>query len=343
MGSGKTTSATALRLFVDALSDLGIDWEPILRGCGVDPAVLQDSEARIAEDRFDRIWPAAAEYAGDPCIGLHAGERVHPRAVNLFGYLLLSSATVREGIERVAHYQRVLTGSPWLAVDDSATWTHVRVGMEHADDETRAIHSEYVALLVLGFLRWVTGTDIRPIEARFEHRARSDPAEYTRALRCPVKFRFERSEIVFPTGALDRPSRHANDEIARLHDEFAARLLERTEEHHLGSRVRKTLAGLLEVGPRDLKSIARHLHMSPRTLQRRLAEEGATFLGVLDLLRKELAVEHLRKQDTPISEVAYLTGFSEVSAFARAVRRWVGCTPLECRRGEPERSEDPGR
>ena len=69
-----------------------------------------------------------------------------------------------------------------------------------------------------------------------------------------------------------------------------------------------------------------------RTLQRRLAEEGTSFRSVVDALRRDLSSEHLRRRDTPTSEIAYLTGYSDVSAFTHAVRRWFRCPPSEVRR-----------
>ena len=82
---------------------------------------------------------------------------------------------------------------------------------------------------------------------------------------------------------------------------------------HVCRRLHRTLAGSLESGPLELDAAAKQLYMSPRTLQRRLAEEGSTFRDVLDSLRRDVALEHLRHKDLAIAEVAHLTGFSEVT------------------------------
>jgi AraC-like DNA-binding protein len=332
MGSEPTTSATTLRLFAEALADLGVDWESILSSCGIDPAELHDPEARIPQDRFHRIWIAASEFTGDPCIGLHAGARIHPHAVNLFGYLMLSSATLGDGLERVARFQRVLTEQPWMTLDDSGACVRIRVGIEHGDAELRAIHAEYVSPLVLQVLSWVSESDIAPTEARFEHEARGEPSEYERILGCPVKFAAEQSDLVLTTETLDRPSIHANERFARLHQEFAEQLLASEKETRSAPRVRRALAECLESGAPGLPSVARRLGMSPRSLQRRLSEEQTSFSEVLEMLRRDIARDQLQRHDTPIAEVAYLTGFSEVSAFTRAVRRWFGRSPGRLRR-----------
>jgi AraC-like DNA-binding protein len=331
MDTQPTTSATTLRLFTEALEALRVDWRAMLRSCGIDPAQLAEPEARIPQDHFQRVWIAAREWTGDPCIGLHAGERIHAHAVNLFGYLMLSSTTLGDGLRRIARYQRVLTGVPWIAIDDSGAGVRVRVGVERGDPEFRAIHAEYVAALVLQVLGWVSETKIEPREVRFEHEPRGELSEYRRFLRCPVRFSADRSELVLHAGTLDRPSIHADEALARVHEEFAERLLASEEEAEVTRRVQQAVAERLESSPRGLASVARLLGMSARTLQRRLAEEQTTFREVVEKLRRDLARDHLEQRRTPIAAVAYLTGFSDVSAFTRAVRRWFGRTPARLR------------
>jgi AraC-like DNA-binding protein len=329
-----------LRLLTAALEELGADWRQILKECEIDPACMTDPEARIPYQRFDRIWKTASKVTGDPCIGLHAGERVHPHAVNLFGYFMLSSATLRDGLHRIGRYQGVLTEKPWIAIEDEPSGARIQVGIEHEDPEIRSIHAEYVAALLLQVMSWVSERAIEPVETRFAHAPRGDVSEYRRALRGPVRFGADRNELCLSPGVLDTPSQHANSRIAHLHEEFAAQLLLREQDSSLVTRVRRRLAEELESGPLDRSTVARYLALSERSLQRRLREEGTSFRSVLDEWRRDLAREKLQRYDLPIAEVAYLTGFAEVSSFTRAVRRWFGCTPGQLRT-KPNDSDAP--
>jgi AraC-like DNA-binding protein len=326
-----TALASSLRMFADALHELGADWEGILRECAIDPASLLEPEARVPQSHFDRVWVTAAERTGDPSIGLHAGMRIRPRAVNVFGYLALTSATLGEGLARVARYQRLVAGRSWLTLHDEAGVERVGLATEEPIGEQRAIRAEYTALLALAFLGWIADREVSALEVSFAHSPRGPVEDYTRALRCPVKFEAPSSEIVFAKGALDLPSAHANATLAQSVDAFAARLLAELPGGGTVAHTRRALAALLDSGEGDVRRVSRRLGMSARTLQRRLAEEGQSFRGVLDSLRRELAEEHLRQRRASIAETAHLTGFSEVSAFARAVRRWFGCTPRELR------------
>jgi AraC-like DNA-binding protein len=338
----ETTSATTLRLFADALADLGADWETIFRESGIDPSALKDPEARIPQACYERVWVVASLATRDPCIGLHAGARVHPRAVNLFGYLVLSSATLGDGLERVARFQRVLMSAPILDLDASGDPVRVQVGLQSGDAEMRAIQSEYVALLLLGVASWVSESDVAPLAARFEHPARGDASEYQHLLGCPVEFSAERSELLLSKQTLARESQHASPRLAELHEDFARRMLALREDRSTTGRVRRELAGSLEGGAPSLAAVARRLAMSRRSLQRRLGEEGTRFRIVLEELRRELAREHLQAREAAISEIAWLTGFSEVSAFTRAVRRWFGRSPAQLRREWGSASSEPG-
>ena len=328
---GPTALASALRVFADALRELGADCDAILRECEIDPASLLDPDARIPQANFDRVWVTAARRTGDPCIGLHAGALVRPRAVNVFGYLAMTSSTLGEGLERVARYQRLVAGRAWLNLRDEQGVEHIELATEEPAGEQRAIRAEYSALLVLAFLRWVADREVSALEVRFEHAPRGPVEDYARALRCPVKFEAPCSELLFAKGTLDLPSAHRNPTLAQAVDAFAARLLVELPDGGAVAHTRRALAALLDTGESDVRRVSRRLGMSSRTLQRRLAEEGQSFRGVLDQLRRELAQEHLRQRRSSIAEAAHLTGFSEVSAFARAVRRWFGCTPRELR------------
>src|SRR5262245_1047011 len=334
--------ASSLRMFADALRELGKDWQAILCECAIDPASLLDPEARIPQPSFDQVWAIVAPRTGDPCIGLHAGEKVHPRAVNVFGYLALSSGTLGEGLTRVARYQRLVSGRSFLEVHQDDAVTRVELAPEEPNAEARAVRGEYTAMLIAAFIGWVADQPVVPLEVDVAHAPRCSVDDYARALRCPVKFGAPRSELVFAKSSLDLPSVHANPSIAALTDAFAARLTAEVSTGGTVAHTRRALAALLDAGGGDVRRVSRRLGMSSRTLQRRLAEEGESFRSVLDRLRRELAQEHLRERRASIAETAHITGFSEVSAFARAVRRWFGCTPRELREAplEPGNERD---
>ena len=324
-------SVTLLRFISEGLGALGADWRAIFQCCGIDPATIADSEARFARSSYDQLWPAAAKWTGDAAIGLHVGEQIQPRAVNILGYLLMSSSTVGEGLERAIHYHRVIAGENWIEVEKRPNSMSIRLISGNLPEDARALHTEYVALLLLKLLSWIAGHDVHATEVRFTHPRLADEGEYQRALRCSVRFQCPENTVLLSGAVVDRPSLNANPEIARIHQEFAEHQLAEFGEESVAHEVAKQLASLLEVGPCDLPTIANVQHMSPRTLQRRLAEEDTTFQKILESLRRNLCLRHLKLTHVPLSEIAYLAGFADASSFNRAVRRWTGQTPLRYR------------
>jgi AraC-like DNA-binding protein len=272
-----TLSVSSLSLFAEALVELQIDWHALLKACELDPELLADPDARISQAAFERICMAAQEASSDRCIGLHAGEVVHAHAVNLFGYLMLSSSTLDTGIRRIARYQQVLAEVPWIEVSEGSDPARLRVGAAAGDDDFRAIHAEYVAATVLRILDWVSDAEVRPESVSFRHDARGPRTDYARVLRCDVTFGADRNELVLSAATLARPSRHAEESLARLHEDLAGRLLSSRGEAEFSDQVRRALAERLELGVADLSSVARQLGMSARSLQRRLSDEGASF------------------------------------------------------------------
>jgi len=325
------TCATMLRLFAEGLERLGGDMAPVLEAAGVDPAVLSNREARIPNARYRLVWRAASEVTGNPCIGLHVGEVVHPRAVNLFGYLMLSSETLGAGIERVIRYQTILTGKPFVRIRRTQRDVRIAIGAPFRDPEARAVDAEYKAALILQVLGWASETEVRAREVRLVHPPRGPRADYERALHTRVRFQAETSELVLNPALLERPSRSANALVATMLDEQGAKLLEGLGANTLAGRVRRALAAELDGTPPTLDQIARSLALSPRSLQRGLSAERTTFRAVLDDLRREIARDYLESSEAPISEIAYLAGFSEPSAFSRAVTRWFGRSPIRLR------------
>jgi AraC-like DNA-binding protein len=203
----------------------------------------------------------------------------------------------------------------------------IRLNSGDFQEEALAQHTEYFTVLLLKLFGWVAGDDIRAAEVRFAHARLADEAEYQRVFRCPIRFRCPESTVLFSGAAIGRPSLNADPEIAKIHQEFAESQLAELEDESLARGVATHLASLLERGPCDLLSVAKRHHMSPRTLQRRLAEEGTTFQKILESLRRDLCLRQLKSASASLSEIAYLGGFADASSFNRAVRRWTGQTP----------------
>jgi len=326
-----TSTVAWTKLLLDAIAQTGLDPKRLCEAADIDFSVFQDHEARIPTDKITRLWDEAAKQSQDPNIGLHVGEKLKPRAVNVVSYLLLSSPTVREGLERVIRYSQLATEALIISLEDQDDLCELQFDLVGGQQPRSRHPYEYLGVLLMKFSQWITDREFKAVETRFRHPQPADISEHQRIFRSPLLFSSDVNCLVVQRELLERPSVHADPDIFRLHEEFAKRHLAGLEDHSTVRQVKMHLASLLERGPRDLDSIAQRLNTSPRTLQRRLSEENTTFQDVLDDIRKDVCMDHLENTSMPVAEVAYLAGFADPSTFYRAFKRWTGMTPLEFR------------
>ena len=181
--------------------------------------------------------------------------------------------------------------------------------------------------------RQLTNRRVLPTRVKFIHRRSEDCSEITRLLGRRAVFGADADEVAFSATVKDMPvvgaDRHLNELLTTYCEEALA--LRRTGRETLRSRVENALVPLLPHGTARADQIARKLGMSQRTLARRLALEDLTFAGILDDLRSDLANRYLNDAHLTISQIAWLLGYQEASAFTHAFKRWTGKTPREMR------------
>jgi AraC-like DNA-binding protein len=167
----------------------------------------------------------------------------------------------------------------------------------------------------------------------FAHSQPADIHDHLAFFRAPVRFSTGMNGLFFPATLLNEPCVRNDPSLLTVLERYAAALLDRTPRGSgLAERVRATLLQEIREGEPKASNVANRLKMSVRTLNRLLGNEGTTFRELLDHLRNELAVRHLREDTLAIAEIAFLLGFSELSAFYRAFHRWTGQSPAEFRR-----------
>jgi AraC-like DNA-binding protein len=332
---------------LDGLASLGHDPAPLLRAAGIDGAELADPEARVPHAAMMAFWDAAAERTGDAAIALHVAEAVPPSSFDVSGYAFLASACLRDALERSCRWQRLIHDATTLTLEereDGATLRHALPGGRPVPRHP----AEFLAGTWVRLARLVVGEAWAPREVRFAHAAPPDVREHARFFRAPVRFGAGENAVDLERAALDAPSPRSDPALSALLERYGATLLARAPRSPaIADRARAALALALDDGHPGAPAVARRLHMSVRSLSRALAAEGTSVRELLDALRRERALRLLRDPRNGIAEVAFLCGFSELSAFHRAFRRWTGKTPGDvrprpARTGSPAPSRRPG-
>jgi AraC-like DNA-binding protein len=249
-------------------------------------------------------------------------------AYPLLDYLVVTADTVGDALEQLVRYFQLAAAVVRLRLADVNA--AVRLVVEPGDDPFLA---EYETALVLHHLRAETDQRLEVSVVSLMHEP-DDVAALERLLACRVRTRAPWSGLEFPKAALHTPLRRRDPVLRGLLEGQAADVSSRAPVDgppSLAATVRASLGARLP-GKLSLSDVARQLGMAERTLQRRLAAEGASYGSVLDGVRREAAGRLLGSGSLTIPDVGYLLGFSEASAFHRAFRRWYAETPQEYRR-----------
>ncbi|WP_313739455.1 AraC family transcriptional regulator [Pseudomonas sp.] len=329
--SERTTSASWASGIVKALELEGLDCRAMFQTLGLDFAALDDPDARFAQDDMTRLWQLAVRLSGNRAIGLNMARVVRPASFHVVGYALMSSRTLAEGFERLVRYQRIIAESSDLSFTLGPQGYTLRLTV-HGDHLTPTRHSAEASLAcALALCRWLSGRPITPRQVRVQGSLPEDVEPYKAAFHAPLVFGAAHDALVFDPLDMDAPLPTANEAMAILHDRFAGEYLTRFSGSRVTHRVRQVLCRILPQGEPKRETLAQALHLSQRTLQRRLQEEGTSFQTLLDDTRRELAEQYLAQPDTTLLETAYLLGFADPSNFYRAFRRWFQVTPSEYR------------
>jgi AraC-like DNA-binding protein len=317
---------------LDACARLGLDTGPILAAANLDASTVQDPDARIPVEQVQALWQKAYELSNDPNLALHAIEVLPFGAYRVIDFLAVNAPTIGAACAKVADYFPLINGLVRLPYVVGAD--HVTFALEAASPSgaiTRP-YAEYTLAAVFLRTRIATNQRYPLVRVDFSHAPPPDTREHERIFECPVQFGATTCQLVIARDVWDT-ARAGDPTLFSILDTHARMLLDQLPaQADVAGRVRQAIEAELRGGDPKLESIARRLAMSPRTLQRRLRDEGVLFNDLLDTLRHRAAKSYLAQRDIAATEVAYLLGFAEPSSFNHAFKRWSGQTPTEYRR-----------
>jgi AraC-like DNA-binding protein len=321
-------SARLVWPFLRLLRERGIVIDtPIVRGANLD-----DPEARLPHRIAVSLLKHVAAGTGDDAVGLHAAERVYPGDFDVLEYAALSSATLGESILITNRYLRLVHDAADFTLDvgQQAVWQYsFPPGIVLPPPAAEYFMSVFV---ILG--RRYAGCDfLRGGAVHFTHPAPGDTSEHQRLFGTDVRFGQSHNQLVMPLPALALPLVKSDPALRTLLERVARDMVDRLPKADaLTSQIRPLLTSELGRGDPGIVTLARHLHMTPRTLRRRLREIGTTHRDILEQLRKKLAIRYLSERAIGTTEVAFLLGYSNASAFHKAFKRWTGMSASEYRR-----------
>jgi AraC-like DNA-binding protein len=310
----------------------GIALEPLLTKAGLTERQVADRGVRIKVRNQIDFLNLVAQAVEDPFLGFHLGQTCDLRELGLLYYVAASSRTLGDAWRRGARYTSVVNeGLSLQYVEGHAiTMTFDYVGVPRHIDRHQI---EFSMTALVALCRRLTGRELVPIRVAFTHRRNENISELSAFFGCEVEFSGSADQAIFDLAFRDLPVVSADPHLNELLTGYGEEALARRPPDHgsFRAQVENAVVPLLPHGTARAGEIAESLGVSQRTLARRLAVEGATFSDLLESLRGDLARQYLADDGLTISQVAWLLGYQEVSAFTHAFKRWTGMTPREAR------------
>ncbi|QGZ38757.1 AraC-like DNA-binding protein [Pseudoduganella flava] len=325
-GTTPRVAGSYLQPLLETAAARGVDAAALAAQAGLPAGALAPLPDHLPADAYPGLLDAGAALTGDPHFGLHVGERVRPGTYTVYGMILLSCRDIGQVFEQTLRYEALAhdLGRSTLTVDGAeAHYRWHSAGAPHR----HLIDSVFAGIRVFG--NWLTGADLPANALELVHDG-GDPAghaEYVRVFGTLPRFGAAGNAARFDAALLALPVPNADTSLYPLLRQHADELLRLRQVPAVTAQVRAALTANLAHGGAKLAAIATQLAVTPRTLQRKLADAGTSFQQVLDGVRFDLARGYLARPELSLVDIAFLLGYGEQSAFSHAFRDWAGVTP----------------
>ncbi|HEU4410295.1 MAG TPA: AraC family transcriptional regulator [Polyangiaceae bacterium] len=333
--AGPKTRTRTLRPLLHILRAKGADVPAFLRRFELPEGAASDEETMVSLSTLHEVFEAAEGLAGDPFLGLHMALQYQRGTMGLLEYTFRLAPTLGDAYRRVVRYVGLTNDLVQMAFEEGGGRGRVRHFIPgHSLCLGRHLNEYFVTLFVLQ-VRHLSGVEIVPDEVWFAHPRPPEVGPLVEVFgTSALAFGAESNGVAISAADLALPVSSADPTLLAIIDGLAEKTLAAippVEKFSLQVRraVRERMSGTVP----ELPAIAAVFHMSERTFQRRLGDEGTNFQNLVDSVREELARLHMAEQKLSLGEIAYLLGYAEHSAFLRAFKRWTGVTPQRYRAG----------
>jgi AraC-like DNA-binding protein len=323
-------SATGVVSWIERLNG---DVDRIFGEAGIAPEMAGLPTLVLDLQSFCKLFEESARSTQSDNFGLWFGVKFDPRDLGVWGYAALSAPTLGSALTTLVELFPLHQQSSSMRLGRDATGP---VRFEYRIEAPAILERRQDAELTLGqivsFMRTSLGARWAPEEVHFEHPRPEGWREHEQAFGAPVYFSRPSNALLFTADVLriPMPTHDPRLMVAMRHclEQIGARPGLRAR---ISDQVRAAVRARLAEGVPSLDEIAAELRLAPTHIQRELHYDGLTFMGLVETARRDLALTYLRQRQLSLSEIAFLLGYSELSAFSRAVRRWTGSSPRSVR------------
>jgi len=320
------------RLAMARLKSAGVPVAPLLKRVGLTPELIADPEVRLSVRSQVTLLDEAATALKDDCIGFTLARDFDPRDLGLLYYVMASSQSLGEALKRLARYSKITNEAVVFGYREANRLT-ISLSYSGVPRHSDRHQIEFCMFAVIRICRLLTERHLVPQHFTIAHHRSGNTSEMSRFVGSKVQFGTGTDEFSLEFDTRELPLIHSDNRLNDLLLKYCELGLahRRDDLSQLRSKVENAISSRLPHGRVLVGDIAPTLGMSPRTLERKLSEEGLNFTEVIQQLRRDLAVRYLKERNLHVSKIAWLLGFHEVSSFTHAFKRWTGKTPSQMR------------
>lgn len=315
---------------LDRLRSLGLDAAQVLRHANIAPSRFHPARAKLTVQEFFAFWRAIEAVDGKRDVGLRIGTNVQPHQLDINSMAAVHAPNLAEALQKFARYKRVVCGES-VSVETTKHEARIRFHWLHVEAAPPLSLVDVTFASLISLASYGIGAQVVPLRVELARRQR-DKRMLEEHFRCPVRFDAPVDLMVLAEAELARPFvTHNADLLSALVPALEAALHEALHTRSIAEDVRAVLRRRMTGERPSVEKVAEELHMSLRTLQRRLSELGTSYQALLDDVRHDTSRQLLANTDLDAGEVAFLLGFEELNSFSRAFHSWEGVTPSRWR------------
>ena len=326
----QTTILTIPRLISEVLTVYDADIAAVFKRADID---LNNQEInRISMEKMANLWTLAVEASQNPNLGIVAASLFQPTYLKGIGLAWMASENLEEGLRRFVHNSQLINTIMKIELIDQGDELLIQYqGKSTAQNKVNAHHCaiELGIGFFLKMFRLAAGKVIPATGVYFTFDVDEDNKAYQEFFQCPIYGKQKMNGISFSKSLLAKTLPTHDCELVELNEMLINKHLTNLEKGDTSTKVIKIIHELLPSGCPSEEMIAFKLHMSKRTLQRKLKSEGQSFLPILTSVRIMLAKQFLTINELSITEIAYQLGYSSPSTFARAFKKQMAVSPAE--------------
>ena len=326
--------AAAATGVVDCIERNKGDVDRIFGHAGLAPEMAGSPTLQLSLASYCRLFEQCSRITRNDNFGLWFGNQFDPRDLGLWGYATISAPNLGTALGTMVDLFPLHQQSSSMRLGRNADGLQqLEYRIEAPEIVERRQDAELSLGMFLNVIRECLGSGWSPEEVHFEHPRPEGWREHERAFGAPVFFSQPTNALLLKSEAMATPMPHRDTRLMSAMRLCLEQLSVRDDLRvNVTDRVRVAVRARLPEGFPSLDAVAAELRLSVSVVQRELHRDGLSYRTLVEMTRRDLALSYVQQRQLPFSEIAFLLGYSELSAFSRAVHRWTGVSPRELRR-----------